>query len=120
MIMACPACGSPVTLEVGPEQPLSTSLSDAVLETDEDERIEITRDCWDCGWHETRELRVESIDTTAGDEAAVERAALVDEITDELAEIDSVETLEDTLGEIRRQCRHESATTDPDTDSGGT
>ena len=26
-----------------------------------------------CGWQEVRQVRVESIDTTAGDEAAVER-----------------------------------------------
>jgi hypothetical protein len=34
--MDCPACGSLVTLEVGPDRPLSMSLSDAVLEADED------------------------------------------------------------------------------------
>jgi hypothetical protein len=29
--MNCPACGSSVTLEVGPDRLLSTSLSDTVL-----------------------------------------------------------------------------------------
>lgn len=116
MTMDCPACGSPVTLEVGPERPLSTPLRDAVLAADVDERLEITRDCWDCGWHEVRQLRVESIDMTAGDEAAVERAALVNEITDELAAIEDVAPLEDALAEIRRQRRTDAATADADGD----
>jgi len=112
--MDCPACGSPVTLEVGPDRPLSTSLSDAVLAAEEDERIEVTRDCWDCGWHETRALRVASIDTAAGDETAVEQAALIDEITDELGEIESVDTLEETLAAIRRQRATDPTRTDTD------
>ena len=112
--MDCSACGSPVTLEVGPDRPLSTSLSDAVLAAEEDEQIEVTRDCWDCGWHETRQLRIESVDTTAGDETAVERAALIGEITDELAAIGSVDTLEETLAAIRRQRATDPTTTDTD------
>ena len=112
--MDCPACGSPVTLEVGHDRPLSTSLSDAVLTEEADEQIEVTRDCWDCGWHETRALRVASIDTTAGDETAVERAALIDEITDELAAIESVDTLEVTLAAIRRQRATDPARTETD------
>lgn len=115
--MDCPVCGSPVTLEVGPNRPLSTSLPDVLLAADEDEHIEITRDCWDCGWQEARQIRVESIDTTAGDETAVERAAVVDEITDELAAIDLVATLKDALAEIRRQRRTDAATADTDGDS---
>jgi len=106
--MDCPACDSPVTLEVGPECPISTSLRDAVLAAAPDELLEVTRSCWNCGWHEERQLRVESIDTTAGDETTVERAALMDEITDELAGIDDVAILEDALAEIRRQRRLES------------
>lgn len=47
--MDCPACGSPLALDIGSERPLSTSLPDAVLAAAEDESIEITRDCWDCG-----------------------------------------------------------------------
>ena len=100
--MDCPACGAPLTLEVGPEQPLSTSLRDAVLAAEADECLEITRACWDCGWQEMRQVRVESIDTTAGDEAAVERATLLNEIADELAVIENIATLEDALAEIRR------------------
>lgn len=103
--MDCPDCGSPITLEVGPERPLSESLRDAVLAADADEHLEVTRNCWNCGWHEERQLRVESIDTTAGDETIVKRAALVAEITNELAAIDDVSTLEDALAEIRRQRR---------------
>jgi hypothetical protein len=110
--MDCPACGSPVTLEVGPDRPPSASLSDAVLTAEADEQIEVTRDCWDCGWHETRALRVTSIDTTAGDETAVERAALIDGITDELASIESVDTLEGTLAAIRQQRETDPTTTD--------
>jgi hypothetical protein len=112
--MDCPACGSPVTLEVGPDQPLSTSLSDVVLTAEEDDRIKIIRDCWDCGWHETRALRVASIDTTAGDKTAVERAALIDAISDELGTMESVDMLEKTLAAIRRQRETDPATTDTD------
>ena len=43
--------------------------------------------------------------TAEGDEIGVERAALVDEITDDLAAIDSLETLEDVRAEIRWQRR---------------
>ena len=111
MTMDCPACGAPLTLEVGPEQPLSTSLRDAVLAADTDECLEITRACWDCGWQEVRQVRVESI-TTAGDEAAVERATLPDEINDELTGIESVDTLEEALATIRRHRDTEPATTD--------
>jgi len=103
--MDCPACDSPVTLEVGPERPLSTSLRNAVLAAEPDERLDVTRNCWNCGWHEVRQLRVESINTTAGDETAVERAALVTEITNELTAINDVAILEDALAEIRRQRR---------------
>ena len=110
--MDCPACGSSLTLEVGPKRPLSTSLPDAILVADEDERIEVTWDCWDCGWQEARQIRVESIDTTAGDETAVERAALVDEITDDLVVIEDLATLEEIRTEIRCRRRHDPATTD--------
>ena len=102
MTLDCPACGAPLTLEVGPERPIWTSLRDAVLAAEADERLEITRACWDCGWQEVRQVRVESIDTTAGDEAAVERATLLGEIDNELAAIENVATLEDALAEIRR------------------
>lgn len=115
--MNCPACGSSVTLEVGPNNPLSASLTDALLAADEDECIEVSRNCWDCGWHEERRLRVASIETIEGDETAVERAALVDEITDELAAIESLATLEDALAEIRRQRRLEPSTADTDADT---
>jgi hypothetical protein len=107
--MDCPACGGPVTLEVGPDRPPSTSLSDAVLDAAEDERLDVVRTCWDCGWQEERQLRVEAIDTTAGDADAIERARLLEEITDELAAIEALGTLEDTLAEVRRQRRLEPA-----------
>jgi len=116
-IMDCPACDSPVTLEVGPKQPLSASLPDALLAAEEDECIEITRNCWTCGWNEDRQIRVESIETTEGDEAAIERAVLLNEITDELSAIDSLATLKDTLAEVRRQRRLEPTTTETDRDT---
>jgi len=94
--MDCPACGGPVTLEVGPDRLPSTSLSDAVLDAAEDER----------------RLRVEAIETTAGDADAIERARLLEEITDELEAIEALGTLEDTLAEVRRQRRLEPAAED--------
>lgn len=48
---------------------------------DAGERVDITRNRWDGGWHEGRQVRVESIEAIEWDEAAVGRAALVDEIT---------------------------------------
>ena len=112
--MDCPACGAPLTLKVGPEQPVSTSLRDAILVAEPDERLEITRVCWDCGWQEVRQVRVESIDTTGGDETAVARAGLIDEINDELAGIEDVDTLEEALATIRRHRDTDPATTDMD------
>ena len=110
--MDCPACGGPVTLEVGPDRPPSTSLSDAVLDAAEDERLDVVRTCWDCGWQEERRLRMEAIETTAGDADAIERARLLEKITDELEAIEDLGTLEDTLAEIRRQRRLEPAAED--------
>lgn len=118
--MDCPACGSSLTLEVGTDYPVSTSPAEAILAADEDECIEVIQSCWNCGWREERQLRVASIETTAGDETAVERATVVGEITDELAAIDNLATLEDALTEIRRHRRLEPPTTDRDeTTSGG-
>ena len=114
--MDCPACGGPVTLEVGPDRPPSTSLSDAVLDAAEDERLDVVRTCWDCGWQEERRLRIEAIDTTAGDDAMIERAALLKEITDELAAIEDLRTLEDTLAEVRGQRRLEPVAEDTNED----
>ncbi|MFT4920866.1 MAG: hypothetical protein ACI8XM_000057 [Haloarculaceae archaeon] len=114
--MECPACGSSVTLEVGPDHPISTALLDAVLATEEDECIELSRHCWNCGWGEERQLRVASIDTTPGDETVVERAAIIDDITDELAAIENLETLKDARAEVRRQGRLDPSTDNMETD----
>ncbi|WP_353635411.1 hypothetical protein ABSL23_16205 (plasmid) [Halobacterium sp. NMX12-1] len=114
--MDCPACGGSVTLEVGPDRPPSTSLSDAVLDAAEDERLDVVRTCWDCGWQEERRLRIEAIETTAGDADAIERARLLEEITDELEAIEALGTLEDTLAEVRRQRRLEPAAEDTNED----
>jgi len=71
--MGCPACGGSATLEVGPDRPPSTSLSDAVLDATEDERLDVVQACWDCGWQEEHLHRVEAINTTAGGADAIER-----------------------------------------------
>lgn len=115
--MDCPACGGPVTLEIGPNRLPSTSLTDAVLDAAEDERLDVLRTCWDCGWQEERQLRVEAIDTTAGDDAVIERATLREKITDELAAIEDLKTLEDALAEVRRQRRLEPSTEDANEDA---
>ena len=115
--MDCPACGSSVTLEIGPDYPLSASLTDAFLAADEDECIAVSRNCWDCGWQEERQICITSIETTEGDGTTIERAALIDEITDELAAIDTLATLEDALAEVRRQRRLEPSTADTDADT---
>lgn len=115
--MDCPACGGPVTLEIGPDRLPSTSLTDAVLDAAADERLDVFRTCWDCGWQEERRLRVEAIETTAGDTDAIERARLLEEITDELEAIEALGTLEDTLAEVRRQRRLEPAAEDTNEDA---
>lgn len=107
--MECPACGGPVTMDVGPDQPLSASVADALLAAVEDELIIVTRDCWACGWSEERSVVIDSIETTEGDAQAVERAALLDDIMHEATSIDDLGTLEDALAEIRRQRRLEAA-----------
>lgn len=115
--MDCPACGGSVTLEIEADRPPSTSLTNTLLNAAEDDRIDIVRDCWDCGWQEERRLRVEAIETTAGDVDAIERAALLEEISDELPAIEDLATLEDTLAEVRRQRRLEPSAEDTDKDT---
>lgn len=110
--MDCPACGFPLTLDVGPERPLSASPRDAVLAAKEDESIQIIRGLWGLRVAGNVSHTVESIETTERDENVVERAILLDEIIDELAAIDSLATLEDVLAEIRRHRRLEPATGD--------
>ena len=96
-------------MEVGPDQPLSASVADALLAGDEDEQIIVARNCWACGWTEERTVVIDSIETTQGDTDVVERAALLDDIMREATAIDSLATLEDALVEIRRQRRLEAA-----------
>lgn len=103
--MKCPECSSTVTIEIGPERPLSMSLVDAVIAADEDERIDLSRSCWNCGWHETRSIRVDEIETVTGDEQVAKRASLINEITNEAKAIDHITILEEALAEVRRQRR---------------
>lgn len=117
--MECPACGGPVTMEVGLDQPLSASVADALLAGDEDEQIIVARNCWACGWTEERSVVIDSIETTEGDTDAVERAALLDAIMSEATAIDSLATLEDALAEIRRQRRLETTASDSADDHDG-
>jgi hypothetical protein len=101
-------------MEVGPTHPLSASVADALLAANEDEQIVVGRNCWACGWSEERSVSIDLIETTEGDSHVVERAALINEITDELAAIESVDTLEETLAAICRQRATDPATTDTD------
>ena len=97
-------------MDVGPNQPVTASVADALLAAGEDDQIIVTRHCWECGWTEDRAVSIDSIETTEGDGATVERAALLDDIEDELAAIKSLATLKDVLAEIRRQRRLEPQT----------
>ena len=90
-------------MEVGSDQPLSASVTDALLAADEAEQIIVARNCWACGWTEERSVVIDSIETTEGDAHAIERAALLEDIMSEATAIDSLATLEDALAEIRRQ-----------------
>jgi len=110
--MECPVCGGPVTMEPGPDQPMSASVADAVLAAGEDEQIVVNRNCWACGWTEERSMVINSIETTTGDPEVGERAILIKNIMSEAEEIQSLETLKDALAEMRRQRRLETTVTD--------
>ncbi|MFC7130579.1 hypothetical protein [Haloferax chudinovii] len=97
-------------MEVGPNWPPSISVAKALLAADAEEQLELSRNCWECGWQETRVVRIDSIETTTGDAHTIKRAALVDEITAELEAIDSLETLSDALADLRRQRQLEADT----------
>lgn len=106
-------------MEVGPDQPLSASVTDALLAADEAEQVIITRNCWACRWTEDRSVVIDSIETTEGDADAVERAALLDDIMSEATAIDELATLEDALLEIRRQRRLETTASGSAADTDG-
>jgi hypothetical protein len=107
--MDCPACSASLTVEVSSSNSFSNSLSDVILAADEGECLTVVQDCWQCGWHEDREVRIEQIDVTDGDSRAVDRAALVSEIQEELDGIERLDTLEQALAEIKRHRRLEDA-----------
>ena len=106
-------------MEVGPDQPLSASVVDALLTGGEDEQLIIARTCWACGWAEERSVVIDSIETTEGDTDTVERAALLDDIMSEATAIDNLATLKDALAEIRRQRRLETTASDSADDHDG-
>lgn len=92
--MECPDCGSgTVTLEVGPEWPISTSVHRAALDGAEGDRIEIHRHCWTCGWREDRHLRLEAIEPTHGDAEVIDRRRLIEEIESEATALEGLESL---------------------------
>lgn len=107
--MECPACGGPVTMEVGPNQPLTASVADALLAADENEEIVVTRNCWACGWNEDRSVSIDSIEITEGEAHTIERATLLDDIMSEATAIDNLAMLEDALAEVRHLRRLEAA-----------
>jgi len=115
--MEFPSCSGPVTMEIGPNQPVSASVADALLAADEGERIVISRICWECGWTEDRSVSLDSVETTDGDTHTVERAALLDDIMQEATAIDDLATLKDALAEVRRQRRLEPSTADTEEDT---
>lgn len=106
-------------MEVGPDKPFSASVTDALLDADEDEQIVVSRNCWECGWCEERSVFIDAIETTEGDDYAVERAALFDDVTSEATAIDDLATLEDDLAELRRQRRLETAASRSTDDADG-
>jgi len=114
--MDCPACGCPIALEVGPDRRFRRRFPTQSLQRRRTSESRLPEIVGTVGGHETRRIRIESIDTTAGDEAAIERAVLIDEIIDELEGIDQVATLEDLLAETRRQRRTDATTADTDGD----
>lgn len=106
-------------MEVGPDQPLSVSVADALLTAVEDEQIIVARNCWACGWTEERSVVIDSIETTEGDAQAVERAALLDDIVNEATAIEDLGTLENALAGVRRQRRLEPTASDSADDLDG-
>lgn len=107
--MECPECGSEVlTREIGPEWPMRTSLVDAVLDADVDERVVLSRNCWTCGWSEERLVRIESIDETPGDSDVVERRRLRDTLDDAIRDVEDIETLERLLEDVQARRTRDS------------
>lgn len=77
-----------------------------MLTADEDDLLEVTRVCWECGWEETRELCVDEIRVESGDEAVQKRRELLEEVNDELERIESIDALRDALAGVERVRGH--------------
>lgn len=106
--MNCPDCGSRLTSSdlTAPHNP-TASLTSAVRRADEDEVIGISTWCGDCGWTETRRVRLEEIDTEHGDQDRIEQIRVRNKITNQLDQVQSIESLEDVLTEVKQRAERE-------------
>lgn len=101
--MTCPECGSRrITVEPGPDSSPLATVAEAVLNAEEEDTILVARDCWECGWRETRRLQLTAIEVESGDQTVHQRRRLIDEVSAELADIQRIPSLRDALAEIRR------------------
>lgn len=102
--MNCPECGSEsVSIDtVGENLPPTRSLQDHVLRAAEGDSLEFVRTCWTCGWEERRGLEVTDIQVDSGDETIQQKQSLLEEIQTIAEEIDDLETLQQTVTELRQ------------------
>lgn len=111
--MNCPACGSRfVTVEPGPDVAPLSRVTDAILKAEREDVIRVSRNCWDCGWGETRALELVSVETEPGDPSVQRCRRLVEAVNTELEAIQSPDSLRDALAEVERIRRSESSNTE--------
>ena len=116
--MDCPECGSATVAtdldaDPGSDIPPTLSITDAILKLAESEAIGVTRRCWECGWRETRTVKVAAVDVESGDESVVERRRLIEEVTAEVEQIDENASLREVLATTERVRQQESTHTHP-------
>lgn len=108
--MNCPGCGSrSVSVELGPDGAPLTSVARAVMDAAEGDAIEVSRDCWTCGWRETRRLQLAAIEVKAGDDTVQRRRQLVDAVHADLAAVQRIESLREALECVRNVRQGEPA-----------
>lgn len=108
--MNCPACGSGfVTVEPGPDVAPLSRVADAVLKAERGDAIRVSRDCWDCGWGETRALELVSVESEPGDPSVQRRRQLIEAVNTELEAIKTSDSLRDALAEIERIRRSDAS-----------